>query len=774
MKTKNRLGIILIIAVLAITALPIHHCLAASANVSVNNGSTISMTAGQSGSASVSIENVTGFTGGNGIGAFTFTLSWDPGVINVTNVNQGSLPSGWTFVAGTPSGGSVTITGFGTVTPITMATTVASIQFTAVGAPGSSTSINLSVDTFGDIDNGDPVSATTQNAPVNILQQRTLTMAVDGQGSTSPSVGSHSYNEGENVSISASPAVGWAFSNWVGDVSSASSPNTTVTMNADKTVTAVFTALDTYTLNMDVSGQGTVSPATGSYSYYEGEVVSISANPANGWRFEYWQGDVANSNSLNTTVTMNANKTVTAVFSEIPTYTLQLSINGQGTITPSPGSYIHEPGDLVAISATPAEGWRFVNWTGGVADPNSPSTTVTLDANKNITANFAPRDSFALTVNIEGEGSTSPAAGTHNYARDEVVEVTATPAAGYKFDSWIGDVSDPAAATTTITIDADKVITARFVPLTYYELTIEVDQNGTTEPAPGTHSYPDGQTVSISAEPDEGYMFAGWIGDVADPQKATTTVLMDGNKTVIAIFEKKPEPFVFERIDVMLITRTEAVITWQTNRPASGELVYWKDGGQTKTISAGGEANDRHSALIEGLEPGQTYHFVLKAVDAFGNQVESPENIFATGYDEALFFITEWESIIKTVDEGKQVTINLTIANTGDMPAGYEITLKVNGLVIESNNIAFEPHSTGSASMTTLLEQPGTYEVDVNGFIVTVEVPETLPPVETGLGKWLSDNWVVVLGVVLGIILIAIIGIIILRRYYYIIMFVRR
>ena len=36
----------------------------------------------------------------------------------------------------------------------------------------------------------------------------------------------------------------------------------------------------------------------------------------------------------------------------------------------------------------PTQGYRFVNWSGEVADPNAPSTTVTVDAAKTVTANF--------------------------------------------------------------------------------------------------------------------------------------------------------------------------------------------------------------------------------------------------------------------------------------------------------------------------------------------------------------------------------------------------
>jgi len=68
----------------------------------------------------------------------------------------------------------------------------------------------------------------------------TLTINVDGQGSTSPSVGTHSYAAYTPVTITAIESVaGWEFDYWSGDASG-SNPTTTVTMNANKSVTAHF------------------------------------------------------------------------------------------------------------------------------------------------------------------------------------------------------------------------------------------------------------------------------------------------------------------------------------------------------------------------------------------------------------------------------------------------------------------------------------------------------------------------------------------------------
>ena len=67
----------------------------------------------------------------------------------------------------------------------------------------------------------------------------TLTVQVIGQGSTSPAVGSHSYEEGTVVPLTATPATGWRFVGWSENVSGSS-----ITMNENKTVVATFELLE--------------------------------------------------------------------------------------------------------------------------------------------------------------------------------------------------------------------------------------------------------------------------------------------------------------------------------------------------------------------------------------------------------------------------------------------------------------------------------------------------------------------------------------------------
>ena len=71
-----------------------------------------------------------------------------------------------------------------------------------------------------------------------------------------------------------------------------------------------------YTLTINKTGQGTVTPDVGDHDYNAGTVVDLTATPVEGWTFDGWDGNVADSDDSTTTTTMNSDKSVTAMFME--------------------------------------------------------------------------------------------------------------------------------------------------------------------------------------------------------------------------------------------------------------------------------------------------------------------------------------------------------------------------------------------------------------------------------------------------------------------------
>jgi uncharacterized repeat protein (TIGR02543 family) len=153
-----------------------------------------------------------------------------------------------------------------------------------------------------------------------------------------------------------------------------------------------------------------------------------------------------------------------------------------------------------------------------------------------------PTYDLTMAVDPIGGGTTTPGIGRHTYTESRVITITATPATGYLFDHWTGDVADVNAATTTVTVDEDQTVTAHFAVAPTYDLTMAVAPigGGTPDPAVGDHIYTENTIVSITATPAPGYVFDHWTGGVADISLASTTVTMNGNITVTAHFIVAP------------------------------------------------------------------------------------------------------------------------------------------------------------------------------------------------------------------------------------------
>ena len=228
--------------------------------------------------------------------------------------------------------------------------------------------------------------------------------------------------------------------------------------------------------------------------------------------------------------------------------TLDINILPQnsGTTDPSIGTHVYNEGTEVTITATPSEGYVFVNWTGDVTNSNSASTTVTMDGNQTVTANFKP---VTRTLTIAGspaeKGTTIPEYGEYAYDHGTTVNISATPVSGWRFVKWTGDVSDPNSPNTTVFMDGDQTITATFeeIPPNQYVLSITVtpQNSGTTDPSIGTHVYNEGAEVNITATPSEGYVFVSWTGDVTNSNSACTSVNMNNQKNVTAVFKQQRE-----------------------------------------------------------------------------------------------------------------------------------------------------------------------------------------------------------------------------------------
>ena len=320
-----------------------------------------------------------------------------------------------------------------------------------------------------------------------------------------------------------------------------------------------------YDLTISSTAGGSVTtPGEGTFPDYDvGTVVSLVAEADTGYLFVNWTGDtddIADVNDPTTTITMNGDYTIQANFGEIPPVQYELTISsssGGSVTTPGEGIFTRDAGTVVSLVASPSAGYQFVNWTGDVstvANVNDPTTTITMNGDYTIKANFEaeappPPDQYVLTISSTSGGSvTTPGQGSFTYNEGTVVSLEASPSAGQQFVNWTGDVgtvADVNDPTTTITMYGDYTIRANFeeIQVIYYTLTIAVNGSGSTSPAVGQHDYNAITTVSISATPDPGNRFVNWTGDtgdIVDVNAASTIIMMRGDYEIVANFEAIP------------------------------------------------------------------------------------------------------------------------------------------------------------------------------------------------------------------------------------------
>jgi len=427
-------------------------------------------------------------------------------------------PSGKGSIILSPAGGAY-ITG----TEVTLtAIPMPGYQFSRWSGDTSSTNPSVSVT----MDSNKVIVA-------SFVQSYTLTLTIypSGDGIVDLDPPGGGYANGTKVTLAAVPTPGYLFSHWSGNITGLG-PTITVTIDSDKVITANFVEGMTLNLTIDPGGGGSVNlnPAGGIYT--RNTRVTLTATPSPGYGFSHWSGDISSVNP-SVTVAMNEDKNVTANFVEGNPLTIFINPEGSGTVNldPEGGKYITNT--QVTLTAAASSGYRFSHWSGDISGTDS-TATITMDPSRSVTANFVRVHSLNVIKKPGGAGNVSLSPTGGYYVRGTKVTLTAAPFSGYQFSYWSGDVSGTS-QTVTVTMDSDMTITANFVRIYTLSVTADPDNGGSVILSPGGDSYISGTEVTLTAVSSSGYQFSHWSGDISSTS-STTTVIMDGDKSVTANF----------------------------------------------------------------------------------------------------------------------------------------------------------------------------------------------------------------------------------------------
>jgi len=424
---------------------------------------------------------------------------------------------GYTLTVTTIGGGSVDLdpyeTGYlgGTVVKLTATADIGWFFSEWSGdLTGSDNPVNITM-------NGDKAVTAT-------FTQIDYTLIIDvsplGSGSVSRNPDQLTYHYGDSVQLQATAATGWTFSGWSGDLTGSINPDY-VTIDLDPAVTATFTQND-YVLTVNIVGSGSVFRNPDQLTYHYGDIVQLLATADPGWAFTGWSGDLTGSANPDS-FTIDETPFVTATFTQNQ-YTIAVSVVGQGSVARNASEpYVY--GQAVNLTAIPQAGWSFQDWSGDLTGSANPAT-ITLDANKSVTATFT-QDSYPLTMITIGQGTVNP--GNVSRLSGTVVDIEAINAPGWTFIGWSGDASG--LLNTTVTMDGPRTVAAIFSQDSY---TLTMYTTGEGSVNPGNQTYLSGTVVNIEAINAPGWTFTGWTGDAAGTSNATVT--MNGPRTVTATF----------------------------------------------------------------------------------------------------------------------------------------------------------------------------------------------------------------------------------------------
>ncbi len=164
-------------------------------------------------------------------------------------------------------------------------------------------------------------------------------------------------------------------------------------------------------------------------------------------------------------------------------------------------------------------------------------------------------------------------------------------------------------------------------------------------------------------------------------------------------------------------------------------------------------------------------------VDPEANTITAPVSHFTAfctlAYTRPAAFTTTGLSISPTeVDINENVTISVSVTNTGDLAGSYEVTLKIDTVVEASKEITVNAGASEKVTFTTVKDVAKTYSVDVNGlsgsFTVKEKPAPPPPPPPPAPPPPLPPppvvNWSLIWGIIGGVVVVGVIIFLVARK----------
>lgn len=295
--------------------------------------------------------------------------------------------------------------------------------------------------------------------------------------------GGGTVTHGTSVTAKATPATGYSFAGWYeGSNKVSDSASYTFSATGNRSLTARFQR-QWFTVTFTAGTGGSVAPTSARVEY--GGEASSTATAAIGYTFSGWSNGVKTAKLTVTNVT--ANETYTAEYTT-NTYTVTY-VKGTGIATISKTSETVSWGaNATGCTATVTTGYTFDGWYNGPTRvstsltyaPTAVKSNLSLTAKANINSYTVSPSAYYRTTDGTGNytagttGGTVSGGGSVNHGGS--ITVTASAAAGYKFDGWYsagasgGTLLSSSASYAISGVTASMTVYARFTRI-YYTIT---------------------------------------------------------------------------------------------------------------------------------------------------------------------------------------------------------------------------------------------------------------------------------------------------------------
>jgi hypothetical protein len=227
-------------------------------------------------------------------------------------------------------------------------------------------------------------STLSDTVPLTIIPTYQLSIQNYGGGTVTVNPLSSLYTNGTVVTLIATPAAGWTFLGWSGELTGNSLSNSIV-ITHDTGVGGLFGT----TIGTSSVGSGSITLIPNLPYYAAGMDVTVEAVPVTSNYFAAWGGALSGNTTPAVLYVGSTNQTVSALFAPLPSGKVTLTVlEDGGFVSPAIATNLYAVGGTNELFAYPYSGQQFLGWSGDASGTNNPLPVV-MTQSKVITGHFS-------------------------------------------------------------------------------------------------------------------------------------------------------------------------------------------------------------------------------------------------------------------------------------------------------------------------------------------------------------------------------------------------